>query len=97
MARLIKKQKEQKMCDKRCLIFDNYSGCLKEKKKILRSKQRFKSDGHDVFTDEINKIALTYNDDEGLIGFDGITTYPYGLSAGILCKPELLSKVSRKC
>ena len=42
-------------------MFDNYSECLKEKKKILRSQQRFKSDGHDVYT-EINKIALSYND-----------------------------------
>ena len=29
--------------------------------------------------------------------YDGITTYPYGISEGILCKQELLSKVSRKC
>ena len=28
---------------------------------------------------------------------DGITTYPYGISVGLLCKQELLSKVSRKC
>ena len=82
---------------KRCLMFDNYSKCLKEKKKILRSQQRFKSDGHDVYTEEINKMALSYNDDKRLIGFDGIITYPYGIGAGILCKQALLSKVSRKC
>ena len=64
--------------------------------KILRSQQRFKSDGHDFYTQEINKIALSYNDDKRLIAFDGIT-YPYGISAGILCKQELLSKVSRRC
>ena len=27
----------------------------------------------------------------------GITTYPYEIGTGILCKQELLSKVSRKC
>ena len=76
MERLIKKQKEQRTCAiKRCLMFDNNSECLKEKKKILRSQQRFKSDGHDVYTEEINKIALSYNDDKKLIAFDGITTY----------------------
>ena len=42
-------------------------------------------------------IALPYNDDKRLIAFDGITTYPYGIEAGILCKQELLPKVSRKC
>ena len=55
------------------------------------------SDGHDVYTEEINKVALSYNDDKRLIAFDGIRTYTYGTGAGILCKQELLSKVSRKC
>ena len=77
-------------------MFNNYSGCLKEKKKILRSQQRFKSDAHNVYTEEINEIALSFNDDKRLIAYDGITTYPYGISAGILCKQELLSKASRK-
>ena len=81
-----KKAKGTKKCViKRCLMFDNYSECLKEKKKILRSQQRFKSGGHDVYTEEINKIALSYNDDKRLIAFDGITAYPYGIGAGILC------------
>ena len=30
------------------------------------------------------------------MSYDRITTYPYEISAGILCKQELLSKVSRK-
>ena len=82
---------------KRCLLFYNYSEFLIGKKKILRSQQRFKSDEHDIYTDEINKITLSYNDDKRLIAFDGITTYQYGIGAGTLCKQELLSEVSRKC
>ena len=74
-------------------MFDNYSECLKEKKKILISQQRFKSDPHNVYTEEINKIALSFNDDKRLIAYDGVTTYPYGIGAGIFCKQELLSKV----
>ena len=82
-----KKAKGTKKCAiKRCLVFDHYMNCLKEKKKILRSQQRFKSDGHIVYTEEINKIALSYNDDKRLISYDGITTYPYGIGTGILCK-----------
>ena len=92
-----KKAKGTKKCGiTRCIMFDNYSECLKEKKKLLRSQQRFKSDGHDVYTEEINKIALSYNNVKRLIAFDGITTYPYGIAAGILCKHELLSNISRK-
>ena len=97
-ASIDKKAKGTKNCViKRCLMFNNYQECLKEKKKILRSQQRFKSDGHDVYTEEINKVALSFSDDKRLIVYDGITTYPYGIGAGILCKQELLSKVSRKC
>ena len=69
-------------------MFDDYSECLKEKKKILRSQQRFKSGAHNVYTEEINKITLSFNDDKRLIAYDGITTYPYGISAGILCNQE---------
>ena len=82
---------------KKCVIKSLISECLKEKKKILRSQQRFKSGAHDVYTEEINKVALSFNDDKRLIAYDGITTYPYGISARILCKQELLSKVSIKC
>ena len=57
---------------------------------ILKSQQRFKSERHDVYTEEINKIALSSNDDKRLQTFDRITSYPYGTSAG---KTELLSKV----
>ena len=64
---------------------------------MIKSQQRFKSEEHDVYTEEINKMALSYDDDKRLISYDGIKTYPYGIGTGILCKQELLSKVSRKC
>ena len=47
-------------------------------KTILKSKQRFKSDHHDVYNEQINKIALSSNDDKKLEIFNKITTYPYG-------------------
>ena len=59
------KVKGTKICViKRNLMFGNYLECLKEKKKLLRSQQRFKSDGHDAYTEEINKVALSFNDDK---------------------------------
>ena len=95
---LIKKQKEQKKCViKKAIMFNNYVKCLKENKKILKKQQRFKSDAYNVYTEEIDKIALSFNDDKRLIANDGVTTYPYGIGAGIFCKQELLSQVSRKC
>ena len=42
------------------------------------SQQRFKIEKHDVYTDNVNKIALSSNEVNRLPAFDKITTYPYG-------------------
>ena len=55
-------------------MFENYIDCLLNDKIILKSQQRFKSYNHDVYTEEVNKIALSSNDDKRLQTFDGITT-----------------------
>ena len=47
---------------------------------------------HKVYTAEINKIALSINDDKGLQTFDRITLYTYDASFGKVCKTKLLSK-----
>ena len=49
-------------------------------------QQRFQSEAHNVYTEEINKIALSSNDDKRLQTFDGIATYPYGSTAFKVCK-----------
>ena len=74
------------------LEFNDYKDCLLNNETILKSQQRFKSERHDVYTEEINKIALSRNDDKRLQTFDRIPSYPYGTSAGKVCKTELLSK-----
>ena len=81
---------------KRRLKFNDYKNCLLNNEIILKSKQRFKIKAHNVYTEEVNKIALSSNDDKRLQTFDVITTYPYGTSAGKVCKTELLSKVDIK-
>ena len=57
-------------------MFENYTDCLFNDKIILKSQQRFKSDYHNVYTEQINKIALSSNDDKRLQTFDKITKYP---------------------
>ena len=81
---------------KRRLKFNDYKDCLLNNKVILKSQQRFKSETHDTYTEEINKIPLSSNDDKRLQTFDRITTYPYGTSAGKVCKTELYTKVNIK-
>ena len=77
---------------KRRLMFENYKDSLFNNKIIMRKQMRFKSDHHDMYTEEINKIALYYTDDKRLQTFDGITTYPYGTNAFKVCESEILTK-----
>ena len=73
-----KKEKRTKKCVIKRLMFKNNKYCLFNGKIILQSQQRFKSDCHNVYTEQINKIALSSNDGKRLQTFDTITTYPYG-------------------
>ena len=57
---------------------------------ILKSQQGFKSDNHEVNTEEINKIALSSIDDKRLQTFDGVTTYPHGTNVFKVCESEML-------
>ena len=60
-----KRAKGTKNCIiKRELMFENYKDTLFNDKIILRSQQRFRSDHHKVYTEEVNNIALSSNDDE---------------------------------
>ena len=94
---IVKKIKGTKKCViKRRLKFSDYKDCLLNNEIILKSQQRFKCQKHDVYTEEVNKIALSSNDDKRLQTFDRMTPYTYGTIAGKVCKTELLSKVNIK-
>ena len=86
-----KKSKGIKKCViKRETVFENYTDCLLNDKIILKSQQRSKSILHEVYTEEVNKIALSRNDDKRLQTFDRITTYPYGTNAFKVCESEMM-------
>ena len=74
-----KKAKGTKKCVlKRMIKFNYYKNCLLKDEVILKSQQRFKSKGRDLYTENINKVALSSNGDKRLIASDKITSYPYG-------------------
>ena len=88
-----KKAKGTKKCIiKKEITFENYKNSLFNSKIILESQQRFKSDHHIVHTEEVNKIALSNNDDKRLQTFDRIATYPHGSNAFKVCESEMLAK-----
>ena len=84
---------KKKCLKKRGFMFKNYIDWLFNNKIILKSQQRFKSYCHSVYTKQINKIALSSNDDKRLQTFDKITRYPYGTNAFKVCESEVLSKI----
>ena len=53
-------------------MFENYKDSLFNNKTILKSQLRFKSDHHNVYTEEVNKIALNSNDNKRLQTFDRV-------------------------
>ena len=69
---------------KREFMFENYKDCLFNGEVILKSQQRFRSDHHNVYTKEVNKIALSSNDNKRLQTFDRTETYPYGTTNEML-------------
>ena len=52
---------------------------IKSNKLILKTQQRFTSERYNVFTEEINRIALISNDDKRTQSIDSKETYAYGM------------------
>ena len=74
-----KKAKGTKICViKRMIKFNDYKNGLLKDEAILKSQQRFISKKHNVYTENINKIALSHYDDKRIVSTDKITSYPYG-------------------
>ena len=86
-----KKAKGTEKCVmKQRIKFNDYKNSLLYNEIILKLQQRFKSEAHNVYTEEIKKIALSSNDDKKLQTFDRITSCPRSASDRKVCKTELL-------
>ena len=48
-----------------------------------------------MYTGEVNKIALSSNDDKRIQTFDGVTIYPYGTNVFKVCENEMLVKKNK--
>ena len=63
---------------KKKIKFNDYKKCLFNDELVLKSQQRFVSKKHDVYTENVNKIALSNNDGKRIISSNKISRYPYG-------------------
>ena len=79
-----KKAKGTKQCIiKKMIKFNDCKKCLLNDEVILKSQQRFVSKKHDVYTENINKIVLSNNDNKIIVSWDKIASYPYGYKGKI--------------
>ena len=62
------------------IVLKNYKEFIRNNKSILKTQQRFKSERHNVFAEEINKIAFSSNDNKRIQSTDSLETYAYGAS-----------------
>ena len=66
------------------------------KKNISETQQRFKSYYHDVYIKEINKVALSSNDNKRLQIFARVATFPQETPAVKVCENEMISVCKAK-
>ena len=77
--------KEEKKCKgvkrsvvKKDISHENYRDCLFSEKPQMRKMNVTRSQGHEIFSETLNKIALSANDDKRIILEDKISTLAYG-------------------
>ena len=64
-------------------------------KSILKTQERFESEIHNVFTEQINKIALSSYDDKRMQSIDSIETYTTGTSKDLVGEKEEINIIKR--
>ena len=72
-------------------VKESLKGFIKNDKLILKSQKRFRSEEHNVFTEEVNKIALSANEDKRIKSIDSVETYAYGTSKDLICTHKKLN------
>ena len=70
------------------IVLKNNKEFIKNNKSILKIQQRFKSEKHNVFTEEIKNIALSSNDEKRMQSIDSIETYAYETTKDLVSEKE---------
>ena len=67
---------------KKTITFNDYKNCLFNNKPAMRNMNVIRSHLHTIFTETVNKIALSPFDDKRIIREDNIHTFAYGYKGG---------------
>ena len=89
----------KKNVTKNDISHEDYRNCLFKNIQLRRKMNVFRSHLHDVYSEEVNKIALSANDDKRVVLKDGIHTLAHGhfrtffggssVSSGTTCNSSL--------
>ena len=60
------------------ITHDDYRKCLYSREEQMRTMNVIRSCRHDVYTEKVNKVALSADDDKRVIMEDGINTLVIG-------------------
>ena len=60
------------------ISFKDYKDCLFNNTQLRRKMNIFRSHKHEVYSEEVNKVALCANDDKRVVREDGINTFAHG-------------------
>ena len=74
--------------EKNKIYIDSIKEFIKNNKSILKIQQWFKSERHNVFNEEINKITLSSNDDKRMQSISLIEIYAYETSKYLVSDKE---------
>ena len=72
-------------------IRENHKEFIKNNKLTSKSQQKFRIKKYNVFTEEVNKIALNSNDDNRIQSIDSIEPYAYGTNKDLVYKKEVIN------
>ena len=64
---------KEKYCEKN-ITFEDYVKCLFSGEKQMRSMKIIKSENHDIYSKEVNKVALSNEDNKRILTKDKVNT-----------------------
>ena len=63
---------------RKSITHDDYKKCLFTREEQMRKMNVMRSHLHEIYTEEVNKVALSADDDKRVVLADGVNTLAYG-------------------
>ena len=85
----LEKKNKHKRKNQSWFFIKNFIKALQKLYKNSKLKQRFTGKKHNIFTEKVNKIVLSTNNDKRIQTVNSVGTYAYGTSKDLVKKKRL--------